>query len=144
MKEAIMRSDDHIKTLEDVLRLTGDAERNATRRRDMISAVKRLCEMAGTTPAGVLVEAPPLRGLLSRIRPAAHGISAKSYSNLRVSYCGAPADRHHQLNGARRSRPSPDLGAAVAGHCRRQAAVEWSRRFCKLVHNSGYLSSSSR
>ncbi|HUW74688.1 MAG TPA: site-specific integrase [Methyloceanibacter sp.] len=78
-----MRSDDHIKTLEDVLRLTGDAERNATRRRDMISAVKRLCEMAGTTPAGVLVEAPPLRGLLSRIRPAAHGISAKSYSNLR-------------------------------------------------------------
>ena len=83
MKETIMRGDDHIKTLEDVLRLIGDAELNARRRRDMISAVNRVCEMAKTTPSSVSALAIPLREILSRIRPAAHGIRAKSYSNLR-------------------------------------------------------------
>ena len=39
--------------------------------------------MAGTTPAVLPAEPPLLRGMLSKIRPAAHGISAKSYSNLR-------------------------------------------------------------
>ena len=58
-------------------RLTG------TRRRDMVSAVNRLCEMAGTTPASVRAEPSVLKDLLSRIRPAAHGVSAKSFSNLK-------------------------------------------------------------
>ncbi len=72
-----------ITTLEDVLRLLDGASLNPTRRRDMVSAVKRVCEMAGTTPAAVPAEPTFLRGMLSAIRPAAHGISAKSYSNLR-------------------------------------------------------------
>jgi integrase len=49
----------------------------------MVSAIKRLCEMAGTAPASVPAEPPRLREILSRIRPAAHGVSAKSYSNQR-------------------------------------------------------------
>jgi hypothetical protein len=49
----------------------------------MVSAVKRLCEMAGTTPASVRAEPSRLKDMLSQIRPAAHGVSAKSYSNLR-------------------------------------------------------------
>jgi integrase len=49
----------------------------------MISAIKRFCEMVGTIPASVPAGPPHLRKLLSRIRPAAHGITAKSYSNLR-------------------------------------------------------------
>ena len=72
-----------VKTLENVLHVLDEAELSATRRRDMISAVKRVCEMAGSTPLSVSVEAPLLRGLVSKIRPAAHGISAKSYSNLK-------------------------------------------------------------
>ena len=72
-----------ITTLEDVLRLLDGASLNPTRRRDTVSAVKRLCEMAGTTPAAVPAEPTFLRGMLSAILPAAHGISAKSYSNLR-------------------------------------------------------------
>src|SRR5262245_2199401 len=51
------------------------------RRRDMVSAIKRLCEMAGTTPASVRAEPSRLKDMLSQIRPA--GVSAKSYSNLR-------------------------------------------------------------
>jgi hypothetical protein len=70
-------------TLEDVLGFLDEASLGATRKRDMASAIKRVCEMAATTPAGVSVEAPRLRELLCRIRPAAHGITAKSFSNLK-------------------------------------------------------------
>ena len=78
-----MHQSGRIKTLEDLLRFLDEASLGATRKRDMVSAVKRISEMAGTIPAGVAAEAPHLRRLLSRIRPAAHGISAKSYSNLK-------------------------------------------------------------
>src|SRR5262245_39804840 len=72
-----------VDTLADVLGLIDQAGVTGTRRRDMISAIKRICEMAGTTPASVRAEPPVLKDMLSRIRPAAHGVSAKSYSNLR-------------------------------------------------------------
>jgi hypothetical protein len=49
----------------------------------MVSAINRLCEMAGTVPARVPAQPAHLRELLSRIRPAAHAVTAKSYSNLR-------------------------------------------------------------
>src|SRR5438094_425433 len=72
-----------VTTLADVLALLDQAGLTGTRRRDMVSAVKRVCEMAGTAPASMRAEPPLLRDMLSRIRSAAHGVSAKSYSNLR-------------------------------------------------------------
>jgi integrase len=72
-----------VATLADVLDLIDQAGVTGTRRRDMLSAVNRLCEMAGTAPASVRTEPAVLKDMLSRIRPAAHGVSAKSYSNLR-------------------------------------------------------------
>jgi integrase len=78
-----------ISTLADVLGLLDQAGLTGTRRRDMVSAVNRLCEMAGTTPASVRAEPPVLKDMLSRIRPAAHGVSAKSYSNLRSLFAAA-------------------------------------------------------
>ena len=45
--------------------------------------------MAGTTPASVRAEPSVLKDMLSRIRPAAHGVSAKSYSNLRSLFAAA-------------------------------------------------------
>jgi integrase len=70
-------------TLADVLSLFDQSGLIGTRRRDMISAIKRFCEMVGTAPASVPAEPAHLRKLLSRIRPAAHGVTAKTYSNLR-------------------------------------------------------------
>jgi hypothetical protein len=70
-------------TLADVLGLLDQSGLTGTRRRDMGSALKRVCEMAGTPPASMPAQPPHLRELLSRIRPAAHGVTAKSYSNLR-------------------------------------------------------------
>src|SRR5947199_334015 len=71
-------------TLPDVVGLLDQAGLAGTRRRDMVSAVKRVCEMAGTTPASVRAEPSVLKDMLSQIRPAAHGVSAKSYSNLKT------------------------------------------------------------
>jgi len=70
-------------TLADVLSLLDQSGLTGTRRRDMISAIKRLCEMAGTGTASVPAQPAHLRELLSRLRPAAHGLTAKSYSNLK-------------------------------------------------------------
>src|SRR5438874_3540587 len=72
-----------VATLADVLALLDRAGLTGTRRRDMVSAVKRICEMAATAPASVRAEPSVLKDMLSRIRPAAHGVSAKSYSNLK-------------------------------------------------------------
>ena len=78
-----MNENRKVGTLADVLGLIDQAGLAGTRRRDMISALKRICEMAGATPASVRAEPSVLKEMLSRIRPAAHGVSAKSYSNLR-------------------------------------------------------------
>src|SRR5271166_154328 len=80
---AAMNENRTIGTLADVLDLIDQAGLTGTRRRDMMSAINRICEMAGTAPAGVCAEPPVLKEMLSGIRPAAHGVSAKSYSNLR-------------------------------------------------------------
>jgi len=71
-----------IGTLSEVLDLINQAGLADTRRRDIVSAINRICEMAGTTPGSVRAEPAVLKDILSRIRPAAHGVSAKSYSNL--------------------------------------------------------------
>jgi integrase len=78
-----------VKTLADVLNLLDQSGLTGTRRRDMVSAVKRICEMFETMPAGVPAQPLHLRELLSRIRPAAHGVTAKSYSNLRSLFAAA-------------------------------------------------------
>jgi integrase len=72
-----------VTTLADVLAAVDQASLASTRRRDMLSAVNRVCEMAGRTPASVPAKPAHVRDMLSRIRPAAHGVSAKSYSNQR-------------------------------------------------------------
>ena len=51
-----------LQTAEDALGLLDVASLNATLRRDMKSAVRRTCEMAGCTPRSLRLEAPVLKG----------------------------------------------------------------------------------
>jgi integrase len=76
-------------TLALVLRLVNEASLPATRRRDLISAVNRVCAMAGATPGSVPADPPLLRKTLSGIRPAAHGITDKSFTNLKSLFAAA-------------------------------------------------------
>jgi integrase len=89
MEKCTMNENRTVGTLADVLGLVDRAGLTGTRRRDMVSAVNRLCEMAGSTPASVRAEPAVLKDMLSRIRPAAHGVSAKSYSNVRSLFAAA-------------------------------------------------------
>jgi hypothetical protein len=84
-----MNENKTVGSLADVLSLIDQAGVTGTRRRDMVSAINRICEMAGTTPGSVPGEPAALKNMLSRIRPAAHGVSAKSYSNLRSLFAAA-------------------------------------------------------
>lgn len=70
-------------TIGDVIDLVEASDLNTERRRDMISALKRICEMTASSPSRVAAEPESLRKLLASIRPAAHGISAKSFANMR-------------------------------------------------------------
>ena len=74
---------DKLNTLADVPALVATADLAPARARDMISAIKRLCEMAGRSPSNTPVEARALRAKLRKIHPARFSVSAKTFSNLK-------------------------------------------------------------
>ena len=135
-----MKENRTIDTLADVLGVIDQAGLTGTRRRDMVSAINRICEMAGATPASVRAEPAVLKDMLSRIRPAAHGVSAKSYSNLKSLFAAAL-----QLagvidpSGRGSAKTSPGLGTAAGSGRGRPAPVERARRLRELVRRSGHL-----
>ena len=68
----------------DLLQLLDDSDDlTKGRRRDLKSAIKRICEMVRVAPAALPADPVALRGILRKIRPAAHGVSPKTWSNLR-------------------------------------------------------------
>jgi len=72
-----------LETAEELLGLLDVASLNATLHRDMKSAVNRTCQMAGCAPRGLLLDVPILREALRKILPAAHGVSCKTWANIR-------------------------------------------------------------
>lgn len=76
-------------TLADVLAIVAAADLAPARRRDLISSINRLCEMAGRSPSDLPAEASALRAELRKIRPTRFGVSAKTFSNLRSALAAA-------------------------------------------------------
>jgi integrase len=78
---------DHKNTPEtgaDLLRLLDDRDDlTPGRLRDLKSAVKRICEMARIAPARLPANPVALRSVLRGIRPAAHSVTEKTWSNMR-------------------------------------------------------------
>ena len=124
------------KTLEDVLGTVQKSDLPPFQRRDMTSAIKRICEMAGVAPATVPAEAPALRAMIAKIRPAAHGVSLENLGqSAQPIACGAAACRRHRSHGAGLRHAAPGLGSSGPSHCRRQEAVLWLGRFLQLVRH---------
>jgi hypothetical protein len=73
---------DDQKTLEDVRRLAESADPTNLKRLNGRSATERICAMAAISPDQVLAEAPSIRAMLAKIRPAAHGMTPKTWANL--------------------------------------------------------------
>jgi hypothetical protein len=78
-----------VQTAADVLAMLQQANFPPLRKRDLLSAVRRVCEMLGHTPALLKIDVPVLRKGLDDVRPAAHGISASTFSNLRSLFATA-------------------------------------------------------
>lgn len=76
-------------TLLDVTCLVEQLDMSVTRRRDMISAIRRIGAMIGCAPQSVPVDVNFLRQRLAMVLPAAHGISAKTFANLKSLFIGA-------------------------------------------------------
>ncbi len=72
--------------LTEVLDIIEVSKLPATRRRDLTSAIHRICTMTGASPVAVQVDAAALRQRLADIRPAAHGLTRKSWANLRCAF----------------------------------------------------------
>ena len=106
-------------TLEDVHQLVVSAETPEERRRNGKSATERICKMAGTLPSQVRATAPAVRALLATIRPAAHGMTSKTWTNLlsrfrRELRSADVIDPGYEGRAARHTAWAP-LVAAVAG-----------------------------
>jgi len=71
-----------IKTLADELALVEAADLPPYQRRDMKSAINRITEIAGVAPIMAEATAPALRQMLKNLRPAAHGVTPKTWANL--------------------------------------------------------------
>ncbi len=77
------------KDLAGVLAILDRTELGVTRRRDLFSAVKRISEMLGNAPVSLEADPLALREKLRMIRPAAFGVSAKTWSTLRSAFSAA-------------------------------------------------------
>jgi integrase len=71
-----------IKTLADVITLVEGTHLARYQRRDMRSAINRIAEMAGVAPMMGEATAPSLRQMLKDLRPAAHGVTPKTWANI--------------------------------------------------------------
>src|SRR6478736_3476710 len=77
------------RTLLDIVTCVEASDTGSLRRRDLVSAVRRVGKMAGVSLAHTVIDVPRLRSLLSGLRPAQHGMSQKTWANLRSCFAAA-------------------------------------------------------
>src|SRR5688572_12528693 len=59
------------------------------RRGDLLSGISRMCSMLACRPEALKLDIPDLRARIGGIRPAAHKMSEKSFSNVRWAFGAA-------------------------------------------------------
>ena len=108
-----------VRTLADLLSLLDQSDLTGTRRRDMISAAKRICEMFETVPASVPAQPPRLRELLSSYSP---GCSRRHRQELLESEkpfrCRASASRRHRPARPGQCQTPPGMATTAGSHSR--------------------------
>ena len=76
-------------TMADLIKYVQSSTSGTIHCRDTVSALKRLSSMMGQSPQSISLDVPRLRANLTAIRPAAHGITLKTLSNLRWHFGSA-------------------------------------------------------
>jgi integrase len=77
-------------TLADVLAaLEREGKLTATRRRDLVSGVKRVAILLGNEPAAIALDMPVISARLAAVNPVAVGITSKRFANIRSDFLAA-------------------------------------------------------
>ena len=66
-----------------------EAKLTATRRRDLVSGVRRVASLLGDEPAAIPLNMAPISARLAAVNPVAAGLTAKSFANIRSNFLGA-------------------------------------------------------
>jgi len=121
-----------VSTLFDIIvRLKGGPLLAPARRRDLISAVLRICEITGVDPRITPASLSFMRPLLKKVRPAKHGLSPKTWSNLRSNFRAAlvhalprpPRKPHPEWERLRGTLPNTRMSKGLSrfiGFCERE------------------------
>ena len=95
---------------------------SATRKRDLRSAVKRVADLLGDEPAGIVLDLPAISSRLNTINPLALGFTAKRFANIRSDFLASA-----KLCGAK----------SVAN--RGSLSPEWAKLFKRLSGRRSHL-----
>ena len=90
----------NVKTLGDALELIEASDLTSDQRKDMKSAINRVSEMAGMVPAMAEANAPALRTMLKRVRPAAHEVKSPRRIAADLNAEHIPSPRGGQWNAS--------------------------------------------
>src|SRR5262249_6845847 len=85
----MLNKNKNLETGEDALGFLDKASINPTSRRDMKSAVKRVCDVFGCTPRTLLLKGAGLRKASPKACPAAHEMTPKTWANLHSRFRAA-------------------------------------------------------
>jgi integrase len=69
--------------------LEHDSKLTGTRRRDLISAVKRVAILLGDEPGAIALDMQAISARLAAVNPVAAGLTAKTFANVRSSFLAA-------------------------------------------------------
>src|SRR3954469_18587228 len=79
-----------IVTLSDIIdMLPQNAALSQSRRRDLASAVLRICEITGVDPRTTPASLQSMRPLIQKVHPAKYDMTPKTWSNLRSNFRAA-------------------------------------------------------
>lgn len=87
-----------------VAKLTADETLSPARRRDLVSALRRLAQLLGRDLTTLPAHLPDLRAAIGRINPAQHGMTRKTWSNIRSNALAA-LRLYSSNDGPPRTRP---------------------------------------
>lgn len=88
---------------------------SAIRKRDMLSAVNRVLKMGGAWTGAFVFTPASVRALIASIRPAAHGVSAKSFANIKSNLRAALREAGIiDVPGGHRTKADPHWGQLMA------------------------------
>lgn len=123
-------------TLADLIENVQSSSSGAINRRDTVSAIKRIACMIGASPQSIALDVPSLRDALAAIRPAAHGITMKTFANFKWRFSSALeqvgiVDR--MPHGIAQNNPGwQELVASIAGDKRRAYGLAAFINWCAL------------